>query len=55
MVASSQIHVSSSAPTVNDDIDRGFLPGAVWIDQSANISYIAITTADGSANWDQTN
>ncbi len=55
MVASSQVHVSSSAPTVNDDIDRGFLPGAVWIDQSANISYIAITTADGSANWDQTN
>ena len=55
MVASSQVHVSSSAPTVNDEYSRGFLPGAVWIDQTANNSYIAISTADGSADWDQTN
>ena len=55
MVASSNVHVSTTAPTVNDDIDRGFLPGAVWIDQTANNSYIAISTADGSADWDQTN
>ncbi len=55
MVASSNVHVSTTAPTVNDDIDRGFLAGAVWVDQTAQISYIAISTADGAANWDQIN
>ena len=53
MVASSQVHVSSSAPTVNDDIDRGFLAGAIWIDQTGLDAYIAISTADGAADWDQ--
>ena len=55
MVASSNVHVSTTAPTVNDDIDRGLLAGAVWVDQTAQISYIAISTVDGAANWDQIN
>ncbi len=53
MVASSNVHVSTAAPTVNDDIDRGFLAGAIWIDQTGTDAYIAISTADGAADWDQ--
>ena len=53
MVASSNVHVSTAAPTVNDDIDRGFLAGAIWIDQTGLDAYIAISTADGAADWDQ--
>ena len=55
MVASSNVHVAQGAPTVNNDIDEGFLPGAVWIDQTNNNSYIAISTGDGASDWDQTN
>ena len=55
MVASSNVHVAQVAPTVNNDIDEGFLPGAVWIDQTNNNSYVAISTGDGAADWDQTN
>ena len=52
-VASTDITVRQTAPTVNDDIDRGFLPGHIWIDQTNTNTYIAIITTDGAANWNQ--
>lgn len=55
LVASSDVVARQSAPTVNDDIDRGFLPGYTWVDQSASKTYIAISTSDGVAVWNQTN
>lgn len=52
-VASSDVHVGTSAPTVDDDVDRGFLPGHVWVDQSGPAVYIAVSVADGAADWNQ--
>jgi len=52
-VASSNVTVQGAAPTVNDDVDRGFLPGHVWIDDTAPGVYIAVTTADGAADWNK--
>ncbi len=52
-VASTDVVVRQVPPTVDDDIDRGFLPGFVWVDQTNTNVYIAITTADGAANWNQ--
>ena len=52
-VASSDVTVQAAAPTVHDDIDRGYLPGYVWVDQTAPAVYIAISTADGAADWNQ--
>ena len=52
-VASSQVTVQGAAPTANDDIDRGFLPGHIWVDDSGPGVYIAVTTADGTADWNK--
>lgn len=52
-VASSNVTVQGAAPTVNDDITRGYFPGYVWIDQSGPGAYIAISTGDGSADWNR--
>ena len=42
------VHVDDEAPTVNDDIDRGYGPGWFWIDQTGVAIYSAVSTADGS-------
>ncbi len=52
-VASSDVTVQGAAPTVNDDITRGYFPGYVWIDQGGPGAYIAISTAAGSADWNK--
>jgi hypothetical protein len=52
-VASSNVTVQGAAPTVNDDVDRGFLPGHVWVDDTGPGVYIAVTTADGAADWNK--
>tara|TARA_B100000686_G_scaffold17271_1_gene16095 strand:- start:78 stop:335 length:258 start_codon:yes stop_codon:yes gene_type:complete len=52
-VASSDVTVQGAAPTVNDDIDRGYLPGYVWIDQGGPGVYIAVSVADGAADWNK--
>ncbi len=52
-VAVSNVHVADAAPTVNDDIDRGFLPGAVWVDQAGPGIYGILSSGDGAADWNQ--
>jgi hypothetical protein len=52
-VASSDVTVRTAAPTVDDDVDRGFMPGYVWVDQTGVAVYIAVSTADGAADWNQ--
>jgi len=44
--------VQGSAPTVDDDIDRGYLPGSVWVHEGTAV-YIALSTGDGAADWNQ--
>ncbi len=46
------IHVSTIAPTVNDDYLRGFAPGDIWVNQDGVDFYGAITNAAGLADWD---
>ncbi len=52
-VASSDTSVHQSSPTVDDDIDRGYLPGHTWINQSGGSAWIAISVSDGAADWNQ--
>ncbi len=52
-VASSDVTTRDATPTVNDDIDRGFLPGYVWVDQSGPGIYGLVSGADGAADWNQ--
>ncbi len=52
-VASSDVTVRDATPTVNDDIDRGFLPGYVWVDQTGPGIYGLVSGANGAADWNQ--
>lgn len=54
-VASSDVTVRTADPTVDDDIDRGFLPGYQWVNQSNQKIYGVVSTGDGTADWDQLN
>ena len=54
-IASTDVTVRTADPTVNDDIDRGFLPGYQWVNQSNQKIYGLISSGDGSADWDQLN
>ena len=51
LVASSDVVVRATAPTVDDDIDFNFLKGVVWIDTVGGSVYIAEDTTDGAAVW----
>ncbi len=52
-VAVSNVHVAETTPTADDDIDRGFLPGAVWVDQAGPGIYGVVSSANGAADWNQ--
>ncbi len=52
-VASSDVTVQTTNPTVNDDLDRGYLPGHVWVNQTSTSVWIAVSVADGAADWNQ--
>ena len=45
------IHVSTIAPTVNDDHLRGFSPGDLWVDQTEIALYHAIDVTATAALW----
>ena len=47
----SDVSVHNSAPGVNDDIDLGYLPGYIWVDQTGGAIYVAESVADGAAVW----
>ena len=44
-------HISSSAPTVNDDFSAGFRPGIHWYNTSTGTFYVMIDDAEGAADW----
>ena len=52
------VYTTTSAPTVNDDVNAGFLCGDIWIDKSdatpANwVAYMMLSCAEGAAVWKQ--
>ena len=51
LIASSDVVVRTTAPTVNDDLDFNFLKGQIWIDTVGGGVYILEDNADGSAVW----
>ena len=48
----SPIYIATSAPTVNDDRDSGFIKGTYWWDETGMRMYLCTDDADGAANWD---
>ena len=44
-------HLSTSNPTVNDDLDAGFIKGSLWYNTSAETLYISANDSDGAADW----
>jgi len=52
-VASSDVTVQDSAPTIADDITRGYLPGYMWVDQVGPGVYVAVSTGAGAADWNK--
>lgn len=47
-------HISSSAPTVNDDFSAGYRPGIFWFNTSTGLFYVCEDDAEGSASWSVT-
>ena len=46
-----KVVVSSSAPTVNDDITQNYANGSWWVDTTTGIIYVLINNAAGNAQW----
>ena len=42
---------ATTAPTVNDDINNGFLVGSKWVDTTQKAAYILINNVPGVAVW----
>ena len=42
---------ATSAPTVNDDSGDGYRVGSIWIDTTADKSYICVDATAGAAAW----
>ena len=46
-------HVTGSAPTVNSDIDQGYIKGSVWCNTALtpSVLYVCIDNTNGAAIW----
>lgn len=42
---------ATGAPTVNDDVDLGYVVGSIWNDVTNDISYECLDNTDGGAVW----
>ena len=45
---------ATAAPTVNNDIDEGYVVGSRWIDVTADKEYVCLDNTDGAAVWTET-
>jgi len=45
---------ATSAPTVNDDVDLGYMVGSRWCDIMAAKSYVCLDNTNGAAVWTET-
>ena len=42
---------ATTAPTVNDDYDDGYLVGSRWVDLTADRAYVCLDSTVGAAVW----
>lgn len=42
---------ATTAPTVNDDVDGGYVVGSQWLDTTNDTAYICVDNTDGAAVW----
>ena len=45
---------ATTAPTVNDDTDLGYVVGSRWIDVTADKAYVCLDNTDDAAVWTET-
>lgn len=45
---------ATADPTVNNDIDEGYVVGSRWIDVTADKEYVCLDNTDGAAVWTET-
>jgi len=46
-----RLFVSSSDPTVDDDVDLGYIEGDIWLNTTTPAIYICADNSDGAADW----
>ena len=46
-------HPATVDPTVNNDVDEGYIVGTVWVNTNANTSFISVDDTSGAAVWNQ--
>lgn len=47
-------YTATSAPTVDDDVDLGYVVGSRWVDITADKEYVCLDNTDGAAVWTET-
>lgn len=45
---------ATAAPAVTDDVTKGYGPGSLWYDATANLLYICESNSSGAAVWSRT-
>ena len=51
MLADDVWHVTTADPTVNDDIDLGYIVGSKWMNSTSGDTFICEDNSDGAADW----
>ncbi len=51
MIQKAGAYVSNAAPQLTHDVTQGFFPGALYLDTTTSVVYIAISTAMNAAVW----
>jgi hypothetical protein len=51
--AAPKANIATTAPTIDDDINAGFIEGSVWVDTTSKEAYILVDSSPGSAVWKQ--
>ena len=44
-------HSATTAPGVNDDSTKGYLPGSTWINVTSKVAYTCVDGVEGAALW----
>jgi len=45
---------ATSAPTVTNDTDEGYVAGSIWVDVTNDKAYVCLDNTDGAAVWTET-
>ena len=42
-----------TAPTINDDVTKGYVVGSTWVDTVSGFTYVCVNNTQGAAVWNQ--